>query len=90
MIDNTIAICYNLDSTGIPKAKPIKRLQMSINTKSAKECLTIIFQAFEGDKNQAVVMLESLAKVKSNQSFHNSTRLLADLAKHQLNKETQE
>lgn len=63
---------------------------MSLNTKAAKECLEIINTSFDGNKNKAAAMLEQLAKIKSNQSFHNSMQLLVDLAQHGLNKETQE
>jgi hypothetical protein len=58
-----------------------------INNKTAKECLSIIWQAFEGNQTAAIIMLSELAKIKGNQSFHDSMQLLLDLAKAQRNKE---
>jgi hypothetical protein len=56
---------------------------MSINNKAAKECLKIIWTAFDDNSNAAFQMLMQLSQVKSNQSFHDSMQLLLDLAKSQ-------
>lgn len=54
-----------------------------INNKTAKECLSIIWTAFDDNSNAALQMLIQLSQVKSNPSFHDSMRLLLDLAKSQ-------
>lgn len=54
-----------------------------INNKTAKECLNIIWTAFDNNSNAALQMLMQLSQVKSNQSFHDSLQLLLDLAKYQ-------
>jgi hypothetical protein len=53
---------------------------MSINNKTAKECLAIIWQAFDKDTTAVIQLLTALTNVKGNQSFHDSMRLLLDLA----------
>lgn len=54
-----------------------------INNKTAKECLSIIWTAFDDNSDAAMQMLIKLNQVKGNQSFHDSMRLLLDLAKAQ-------
>jgi len=58
-------------------------LSAVINNKTAKECLKIIWTAFDDNSSAALQMLMQLSQVKSNQSFHDSMRLLLDLAKSQ-------
>lgn len=53
---------------------------MSINNKTAKECLTIISRALNQDHSAVIQLLTALTHVKSNQSFHDSIQLLLDLA----------
>jgi len=54
-----------------------------INNKTAKECLSIIWTAFDDNSEAAIQLLMQLSQVKGNQSFHDSMRLLLDLAKAQ-------
>jgi hypothetical protein len=53
---------------------------MSINNKAAKECVAILYQAFDQDINAVIPVLAALSKVKSNKSFNDSMQLLLDCA----------